>query len=61
MPRPGRQGLFWTAAVLLSLLAGLDLARGRSSWLRGWWSSLHVTDQEDMRSQIEDFRDRRRR
>jgi hypothetical protein len=61
MARPGRQGLFWTAMVLVSLVAVLDLARGSRSYLRGWWSSLHVTEQEDVRSQIEDFRDRRRR
>jgi hypothetical protein len=53
-------GFFWTGVVLLTLLSGLDLARGSRSYLRGWWSALHVTEQEDVRSQIEQFRDRRR-
>jgi hypothetical protein len=58
MPRrPGRQGLFWTAVVLIALVAALDLVRGPSSYLRGWWSGMEPTRGEATRSWLERARD----
>jgi hypothetical protein len=59
--RPSRRGLFWIAAVLLLMVAGLDLARRQTSYLRSFWSSLHSTPQESTRSLLEQFRARRGR
>ena len=59
--RPGRQGLIWTGVVLLALVVGLDLVRGRDSILRSWWSDLHVTRGEETRAFIQDFLERGRR
>ena len=58
--RRGRQGLLWTAAALLVVLAVLDLMRGPDSYVRGWWSGMNPSRGESTRSVIEQARERRR-
>ncbi len=41
---------------LVLALAGVDLARGPSSALRGWWTGLHETRGDQTRSLLDQFR-----
>jgi hypothetical protein len=43
--------------VLIALVAALDLVRGPSSYLRGWWSGMEPTRGEATRSWLERARD----
>ena len=58
---PGRNGLLWTALVLMFLLAAADLARGRSSLIQSWWEGLRVSRGEAVGSWFEQLRDNRLR
>lgn len=48
--RSGRQVFFWAAVLLFAAVALLDLTRGRDSALRGFWSGLHMSRSDQVRS-----------